>query len=445
MKPAAAGYPGRVTATRHRVVIVGGGFGGLAAARTLRKSDVDVILIDRMNHHLFQPLLYQVATALLSPGDIAPALRDVLRSQRNARVVLGTATELDAQARTVTVELPDRRQEVVAYDSLVVAAGSADSYFGHEEWREVALPMKTLSDAVRLRSRLLTAFENAANAQDPAERARWLTIAIVGAGPTGVELAGQVAAMARRSLRNQFRDIDPASARVVLIDAVDTVLPPFAEPLRAHTRKTLGKLGVEVLLSKMVADVDQEGVLLRAKDKSESRLAARTVIWAAGVKPAAFADQLAKATGVETDKKGKIKVRPDCSLPGHPELFAVGDLANLDDLPGLAAPAIQQGEHVGEVIKARLGERTPPPAFRYRDRGTMATVSPGDAVADVRGLKLRGLIGKAAWLAVHLAFLVGWRNRIAVLAEWGWLLATGRRSQRIILEAADEGMARGKR
>ncbi|MGO1052325.1 NAD(P)/FAD-dependent oxidoreductase [Crossiella sp. CA198] len=433
-----------MNATRHRVVIVGGGFGGLAAARALRKSDVDVVLIDRMNHHLFQPLLYQVATALLAPGDIAPALRDVLRGQRNARVVLGTATELDARARTVRVELPDRRHEVVEYDSLVVAAGSADSYFGHEQWREVALPMKTLSDAVRLRSRLLTAFENAANAHDPAERARWLTIAIVGAGPTGVELAGQVAAMARRGLRRQFRDIDPASARVVLIDAVDTVLPPFAEPLRAHTAKTLGKLGVEVVLNRMVAEVDQEGVLLRAKDEREGRLAARTVIWAAGVRPADFADQLVKATEAPTDKKGRIKVEPDCSLPGHPEIFAVGDLANLDDLPGLAAPAIQQGAHVGEVIRARLGERPAPPRFRYRDRGTMATVSPGDAVADLRGLKLRGLLGKAAWIAVHLAFLVGWRNRIAVLAQWGWLLTTGRRSQRIILEAADEGMVRRK-
>ncbi|MBP2471609.1 NADH dehydrogenase [Crossiella equi] len=428
--------------TRHRVVIVGAGFGGLAAARALAKADVDVVVVDRMNHHLFQPLLYQVATALLAPGDIAPALRQVLHRQRNTRVLLGSATELDAQARTVRVELPDRRTEVLHYDSLVVAAGSADSFFGHDEWREHVLPMKTLSDAVQLRSRLLTAFENAANAHDPAERARWLTIAIVGAGPTGVELAGQVAAMARRTLRCQFRDLDPTEARVVLLDAVDTVLPPFAPPLREHTRQTLRKLGVDVELGQLVSDVDAEGVLLKDKNDHEHRLYSRTVVWAAGVRPADFASAVVKATDAETDNKGKIRVTDDCQVPGHPEIFAVGDLANLQDLPGLAAPAMQQGEHAAKVVLARAGLAPAPPPFRYRDRGTMATVSPGDAVADVRGLKLTGLIGKAAWLAVHLAFLVGWRNRGIVLANWAVLLLTGRRAQRVILEAADEGMVR---
>ncbi|GAA3988113.1 NAD(P)/FAD-dependent oxidoreductase [Allokutzneria multivorans] len=423
-----------MTAAAHRVVIVGAGFGGLAAARALKDAPVEVTVVDRMNHHLFQPLLYQVATALLPPGDIAPAIRDVLHGQRNAKVLLGEVVGFDTTGKHVEVVLSDGASRELSYDTLVVAAGATDSYFGHDEWREVARPMKTLADAIDLRSRLLSAFENAAAAESAEECDRWMTIAIVGAGPTGVELAGQVAAMARRTLRKQFRGLlDPTRVRVVLMDAVDSVLPPFSPKLREHTKRTLEKLGVEVLLGKKVTDVDGDGVVY---EPGEQRLPARTVIWSAGVKASPLAEELAKATGAESDRKGRVLVRPDCAIPEHPEVFAIGDMISLDEIPGVAAPAIQEGRYVAKVISARLAGNPAPEPFRYNDRGTMATVSPGDAVADVRGLKLTGLIGKLAWVAVHLAFLVGWRNRAAVLFKWAWLVTTGRRSQRIILEPA---------
>ncbi|SDM62681.1 NAD(P)/FAD-dependent oxidoreductase [Allokutzneria albata] len=425
-----------MTAAAHRVVIVGAGFGGLAAARALRGAPVEVTVVDRMNHHLFQPLLYQVATALLPPGDVAPAIRDVLRGQHNAKVLLGEVVGFDTAAKEVDVVLSDGAGRKIGYDTLVVAAGATDSYFGHDEWREVARPMKTLADAIDLRSRLLSAFENAAAAEDPAECDRWMTIAIVGAGPTGVELAGQVAAMARRTLRRQFRGLlDPTRVRIVLLDAVDSVLPPFSPKLREHTRRTLEKLGVEVRLGKKVTGVDGDGVVYEPGDE---RLPARTVIWSAGVKASPLAEELAKATGAESDRKGRILVEPDCAVPGHPEIFAIGDMISLNDIPGVAAPAIQEGRYVAKVIGARLARTPRPGPFRYHDRGTMATVSPGDAVADVRGLKLTGFIGKLAWALVHLTFLVGWRNRAAVMLEWAWLVTTGRRSQRIILEPAQQ-------
>ncbi|SDD12765.1 NAD(P)/FAD-dependent oxidoreductase [Actinokineospora iranica] len=419
---------------RPRIVVVGAGFGGLRAVRGLRGVDAEVVLIDRVNHHLFQPLLYQVATALLPAGDIAPALRSVLRKQDNARVLLGEVTGVDAQAKTVRLSLPDGSTRALDYDTLVVAAGSTDSYFGHDEWRTHAPPMKTLANAVALRSRLLRAFENAANAEDPDERARWLTIVVVGAGPTGVELAGQVAAMTRRAFRRQFRTLDPRQARVVLVDAAPAVLPPFAEPLREHTRRELERLGVEIRLNEAVADIDADGVTTTDEDHMRHRICAPTVVWAAGVKASPLAAELAKATGAEVDRKGRLLVAPDCALPGHPEIFAIGDMVNLGDLPGMAEPALQQGHHVAKVIRSRLAGEPSPGPFRYLDLGTMATISPGDAVADIRGLRLRGLPGKIAWAGVHLAFLVGWRNRVAVLAEWAWTIATGRRTQQVILE-----------
>jgi NADH dehydrogenase len=425
-------------ANQHRVVVIGGGFGGLATVRGLRDADADVLLVDRVNHHLFQPLLYQVATALLPPGDIAPALRAVLRDQKNARVLLGEVTGVDAQAREVKVALPDGSFRLVGYDTLVVAAGSTDSYFGHDEWQKVAPPMKSLAHAVHLRSQLLRAFEVAAVTEDPEERRRWLTFAIVGAGPTGVELAGQIADMTRRTLRGQFRDLDPTQVRIVLLDAAPSVLPPFDEPTRAHTRRSLERLGVEVRLDEMVADISEDGVVtkpMQAGDDAPSRhVPARNVIWAAGVKAAPLAAELARATGVETDRKGRIVVRPNCTLPGHPEIFAVGDMINLNDLPGMAEPALQEGHYVAKVIRARLAGRYAPKRFRYLNLGSMATISPSDAVADIGKLHLRGTIGKIAWALVHIAFLVEWRNRIAVLVEWFWFLATGRRAQRIILE-----------
>ncbi|MFD4641884.1 NAD(P)/FAD-dependent oxidoreductase [Lentzea sp. NPDC058436] len=411
--------------SKHRVVVVGGGFGGLGVVRGLKRADAEVTLIDRTNHHLFQPLLYQVATALLPAGDIAPAFRAVLRRQRNAHVLLGEVTGFDTAAKRVHVDLPDGRSRQVEYDTLVVAAGSRDSYFGHDEWAESAPPMKTLEQAVNLRSRLLRAFETAVAADDPKQ---WLSFAVVGAGPTGVELAGQLADLARRALKGQFREIDPRDVRITLMDAVPHVLPPFSPPLREHARVKLERLGVTVMTGAMVESIDSEGLTTKDGDRVE----AKTIIWAAGVQASPLAGKLAEATGAETDRKGRIRVNPvDCSVTD--DVFAIGDMVNLNDLPGIAEPALQEGHHVARVIKARLRGRRAKP-FRYLDLGTMATISPGDAVADIKKLRLKGVIGKVAWAVVHIAFLVGWRNRVAVLAQWAWNLVTGRRAQPIILE-----------
>ena len=408
----------------HRVVVVGGGFGGLGVVRGLKRADVEVTLIDRTNHHLFQPLLYQVATALLPAGDIAPAFRAILRRQRNAHVLLGEVTGFDTTAKLVDVGLPDGSSRRVPYDTLVVAAGARDSYFGHDDWAESAPPMKTLEQAVDLRSRLLRAFENAVSG-DPRQ---WLSFAVVGAGPTGVELAGQLADLARRALKGQFREIDPRDIRITLLDAAPHVLPPFSAPLRRHARAKLEKLGVTVMTGAAVESVDATGLTTKDGDRVE----ARTIIWAAGVQASPLARKLAEATGAELDRKGRILVSPaDCAVADG--VFAIGDMVNLNDLPGIAEPAIQEGHHVARVIKARLDGREAKP-FRYLDLGTMATISPGDAVADIRKLRLKGLIGKAAWAVVHIAFLVGWRNRVAVLATWALNAVTGRRAQPIIME-----------
>ncbi|MGW6932446.1 NAD(P)/FAD-dependent oxidoreductase [Lentzea sp. NPDC054927] len=410
---------------KHRVVVVGGGFGGLGVVRGLKRADVEVTLIDRTNHHLFQPLLYQVATALLPAGDIAPAFRAILRKQRNARVLLGEVTGFDTKAKRVHVDLPDGTSNNVEYDTLVVAAGSRDSYFGHDDWAESAPPMKTLEQAVDLRSKLLRAFETAVVADDPKQ---WLSFAVVGAGPTGVELAGQLADLARRALKGQFREIDPRDIRITLLDAVPHVLPPFSAPLREHARAKLERLGVTVMTNAMVESIDDEGLTTKDGDRVE----ARTIIWAAGVQASPLARELAAATETDVDRKGRILVNPsDCSVAR--DVYAIGDMVNLNDLPGIAEPALQEGHHVARVIKARLQGRETKP-FRYLDLGTMATISPGDAVADIKKLRLKGIIGKAAWAVVHIAFLVGWRNRIAVLTQWAWNLVTGRRAQPIILE-----------
>jgi NADH dehydrogenase len=325
----------------------------------------------------------------------------------------------------VHVDLPDGKSRTVGYDTLVVAAGARDSYFGHDDWAQAAPPMKTLEQAVGLRSKLLRAFETAVVADDPKH---WLSFAVIGAGPTGVELAGQLADLARRALKGQFREIDPRDIRITLLDAVPHVLPPFSAPLREHARMKLERLGVTVLVGAPVETVDAEGVTTKDGDRVE----ARTIIWAAGVQASPLARKLAEATGAEVDRKGRIVVNPaDCSVAR--DIYAIGDMVNLDDLPGIAEPAIQEGHHVARVIKARLQGRESKP-FKYLDLGTMATISPGDAVADIKKLRLKGLIGKVAWAVVHIAFLVGWRNRVAVLTQWAWNLVTGRRAQPIILE-----------
>jgi NADH:quinone reductase (non-electrogenic) len=433
---------------RPRVVVIGGGFGGMRAVRGLREADVDVTLVDRANHHLFQPLLYQVSTALLPPGDIAAPLRRVFDEQHNVTVLMGEAVDLDVAQRTVQVATVASDQREICYDFLVVAVGAVPNYFGNDEWSAAAPPMKTVDDAVGLRDRILRALETAAVTDDESVRQRNLTFAVVGAGPTGVELAGQLAAMGRRMLSRQFAGLPQDEFRILLADAGHDVLAPFAAPLRQHTREKLQELGVEVVLGRPVVAVDDTGVTLGdahggdatgGQTSGGQKVAAATVIWAAGVKPAPFTARVAEAASASTDSKGRLHVGADCTLAGHPEIFAIGDAANHDDLPGIAEPAIQEGKHVARIISARLGGGHPPGPFRYRDLGTMATISPGDAVAQMRFLKLHGAPAKVAWAAVHLAFLVGWGHRGAVLGSWAWTLVTGRRKEQVMLCTVDSG------
>jgi NADH:ubiquinone reductase (H+-translocating) len=409
----------------HRVVIVGCGFAGLFAAKALRRAPVEVVVVDRTNHHLFQPLLYQVATGILSEGDIAPPIRDVLRHQRNARVVLGEVVDLDVEARELTIEtLGD--ETALSYDSLIVATGASQSYFGHDEYARDAPGMKSIDDALELRGRIFGAFEMAELERDPAARASWLTFAIVGAGPTGVELAGQIAELSRRALGGNFRRFDPATARIVLLDGLDTVLPAFPERLRRRARRDLERLGVEVRLGTRVTGVDATGL-----DLGSDRLEARTRIWAAGVQASPLGRLLADRAGAGVDRAGRVQVRPDCSLPGHPEVFAVGDLMALAGLPGLAEVAMQSGHHAARTIVRGLRGQPAQP-FRYRDLGTMATISRFRAVATVGRLQIGGFAGWLMWLVVHLAFLTGFKNRVSAVANWAVaFLGRGRRQRTI--------------
>ncbi|MDQ2706230.1 MAG: NAD(P)/FAD-dependent oxidoreductase [Actinomycetota bacterium] len=419
---------------RPRVVIVGAGFGGLMAARGLRHAPMDILLLDRTNHHLFQPLLYQVATGILAPGEIAPPVRKIMRRAANTRLELGDVTEIQLDHRAVTVCGPDGRTRQVPYDYLIVAAGAQDTYFGHDEWAAHLYPMKTLAHALRLREQILLAYEYAANCTDVAERERWMTFAIVGAGPTGVELAGQLATLCEE-LRPEFDQIDPTCSRIVLIDALDELLTSFPETLRTHAKDRLRSLGVDIALGAKVTDVDTNGITITTKDGPSERIETHTAIWAAGVRASPLAAAL--ATEAEVDGKGRVRVRPDCSVPGHPEVFAIGDLANLDDLPGLCEPAMQQGSHVAKVLRNRASEKSEPAAFAYRDLGTTATISGTDAIAEVFGVKLHGPLGKLAWALVHIAFLIGWGNRAGVLVRWLFLGLTRTRPERMIVHGLD--------
>src|SRR5512133_2021920 len=409
----------------HRVVIVGCGFGGLFAARALRRAPVEVVVVDRTNHHLFQPLLYQVATGVLSEGDIAPPIRDVLRRQRNARVVLGEVVDIDVDDRQLTIDTLGRTT-VLPYDSVIVATGASQSYFGHDQYAIDAPGMKTIDDALELRGRIFGAFEMAELESDDAARAPWLTFAIVGAGPTGVELAGQIAELSRRALGANFRGFDPATARIVLLDALDTVLPSYPERLRRRARRDLERLGVEVRLSSRVVGVDEAGL-----DLEGDRIEARTKIWAAGVQASPLGRLLADRAGAAIDRSGRVEVQPDCSLAGHPELFVVGDLMALNGLPGLAEVAMQSGHHAARTIARRLRGRPTKP-LRYLDLGTMATISRFRAVVSLGRLRVTGFIGWLMWLVVHLAFLTGFKNRISAVANWAVaFLGRGRRQRTI--------------
>jgi NADH dehydrogenase len=407
------------TATeRHRVVVVGGGFGGLFAVRLLGHRPVDVTLVDRRNHHLFQPLLYQVATGMLSPGQIAPPIRHIVRKRKNVRVELAEVTAFDLDQRIVHAKtIADIHQLEIPYDSLIVATGVTQSYFGHDELARYAPGMKTIDDALELRRRIFGAFEMAAIEPDPEEQRKWLTTVIVGAGPTGVELAGQVRELAVRCLKGEYRVFDPASMRVIVVDGGKAPLATFGDKLSDSAAKELERIGVELRMNARVVGVDPDGVDVLESDGSTSRIDAHTAIWAAGVQASPLAAILAKASGASVDRAGRIEVLPDLSLPGHPEVFAIGDMAALDDLPGVAEVAMQGGLHAANTITRRLEGKAPAP-FKYRDLGSVATISRFRAVASVRGVRLHGFPGWVVWFFVHLGFLTGYGNRLSTMARW---------------------------
>ncbi|MFC5380958.1 NAD(P)/FAD-dependent oxidoreductase [Aquipuribacter nitratireducens] len=424
---------GRRTTGRPHVVVVGSGFGGLFATRHLAKADVDVTLVSRTSHHLFQPLLYQVATGILSEGDIAPSTREVLSGQTNATVLLGEVTDIDLDSRCVRSQVLDS-ETVTTYDHLVVAAGAGQSYFGNDHFALWAPGMKSIDDALELRGRIFGAFELAELAWDEAETARMLTFVVVGAGPTGVEMAGQIAELSRQTLRRDFRRIDPTSARVVLVDAAPKVLPGFDDSLGRAAHEQLEKMGVDVQLGAMVVGVDRFGLDVKDSDGTTRRIDARCKVWAAGVQASALGAQLAEQSGAELDRSGRVKVEPDLTLPGHPEVHVVGDMMALEGLPGVAQVAIQGGEHAAREIRRSLaGEATGEP-FRYKDKGSMATIARFSAVADVGGRKFSGFVAWVLWLAVHLLYLVGFKNRVTTLLKWTITFVGRGRSERAVTQ-----------
>jgi NADH:ubiquinone reductase (H+-translocating) len=411
-----------------RVIIVGGGFGGLAAAKALKNTPAEVILIDRTNHHLFQPLLYQVATSALTPAQIATPIRGILRKQGNATVILGEVTGVDKDRKCVIVRDADRQDVCVAYDYLILATGVTHSYFGHNEFEEFAPGLKSLADAVAIRNKILQAFEQAEAEDDPSRHRDLLTFILVGAGPTGVEMAGALAILVRSTLRSEFRRIDPASARILLVDMAPRVLPPFSEDLSAAAKRRLEELGVEVRLGHGVDRIDAEGIVVAGE-----RIASKTVIWTAGVAPS----PAGKWLKVETDRAGRVRVQSDVTVPGHPEIFVVGDTASFEEdgkpLPGVAQVAIQQGHYAGKLIHNRIVGRTPPGPFRYFDKGSMAVVGKGFAVLQSYKVRVSGFGAWLAWAAIHLQFLATSSLRLTVFLQWVWTYFTGQRGSRLIV------------
>jgi NADH dehydrogenase len=409
-----------------RVVILGCGFGGLFAARALRKAPVEVTVVDRTNHHLFQPLLYQVATAGLAAPAIAEPIRRALAKQKNATVLYGEAQRVDVEGRKVVLE----NGETLAYDRLILATGATDSYFGHDEWRAHAPGLKTLEDAFELRSRILLAFEHAEREADPVKRAAWLTFVVIGAGATGVEMAGMLAEISRHTLKGEFRRFDPRNARVVLVEGMDRVLPPYTPDLSERARVQLERLGVTVWLGRKVTGIDAQGVQLGG-----DRLEAKTVVWCAGV----AASPLGATLGVPLERGGRVIVEPDLSVPGHPEIQAVGDLAYLPQheppVPGVAPAAKQMGRHAARSIIAALAG-TPARPFRYRDYGQLATIGRSKAVAMFGRIHVWGWLAWVAWLTAHIYFLIGFRNRLVVLIDWAWAYWTFERSARVVDKGA---------
>jgi NADH dehydrogenase len=424
----------------YRVVIVGGGFGGLRCARALRRAPVRSTLVDRRNFHLFQPLLYQVATGALSPANIAAPLRNLLKRARNCAVLLGEAAGIDVQKRELLLADGSR----LPYDSLVLAPGSRHHYFGHDEWERFAPGLKTVEDATEMRRRIFAAFEAAEREPDQARRAALLTFVVVGGGPTGVELAGSLAEIARRTMRGEFQRIDPAKSRIVLIEAGERLLAGFDPELSRRAVRDLERLGVEVHVGARVTDVRADGVALHVNGRDEA-IATDTVLWGAGVQASPLCRTVAQALGVELDRAGRIAVTPECSIPGQPEIFVIGDAARFQPpgesapLPGLAAVAIQQGEHVAHVIACRLARRDPRP-FRYRDYGNLATIGKRLAVGELGRWKLAGTVAWLVWALVHVMKLIGFQARLLVLIQWAWYWVTWNRSARLITgEVASPG------
>ena len=426
----------------HRVVIVGGGFGGLYAAQSLRRSPVQVTVIDKRNFHLFQPLLYQVATGGLSPANIASPVRSVLKNQRNARVLLGEVTGFDVANKEVI--LPDGQ---VPFDSLILAAGSQTFYFNHDDWVPLAPGLKTVEDATEIRRRVLSAFEAAERESDPEKQRRWLTFVLVGGGPTGVEMAGAVSELARHTLRRDFRSINPASARIILVEGNDRILPPFPAVLSAKAKKSLERMGVEVWTSCNVKDVHPSYVLVERKAAAgspqadgaagEVKIDTATVIWAAGVRASPLGKALADATGAKLDRGGRVVVEKDMSVPGHPNVFVIGDLAAATypdgkPLPGLAPVAMQEGRYVARLITRRLRGKSPPGPFKYWDKGNMATIGRASAVVDLYWWRFSGWFAWLTWLFVHIMYLIQFQNRLLVLFQWFWNYLTRNRSARLI-------------
>jgi NADH dehydrogenase len=427
---------------RHRVVVIGGGFGGLQAVHHLRRAPVEVTLIDRRNFHLFQPLSYQVATGALSATEICFPLRWIFRRHRNVRVLMAEVTDFDLEDRAVRVDpvVGDTGPFSVPYDSLIVAGGSHYSYFGHDEWQEVAREVKSLESALAVRAQILSAFEAAELETDKERHRAWLTFVVVGGGPTGVEMAGQIGELAGDTLRREFRSVDPTDGRILLVETVDRLLTTFPPKLSEKAARSLEHLGVTPLPGHTVVDIDEHGVTVEDSDHHQERVPARTVIWAAGVTASSVARQLGEATGAEVDRAGRVSVAPDLTLPGHPEVFALGDMVRVlgedgepQQLLGVAPVAMQQGRYAAQVVKTRLRGEEPEP-FRYRDKGNVATIGRARAVADVKGLRVSGFPAWLLWLGIHIWYLIGFQNRLLVLIRWSFSFITRGRGGRVIEE-----------
>jgi NADH dehydrogenase len=420
----------------HRVIVLGGGFGGLSAVQRLKRAPVEVILIDRRNFHLFQPLMYQIATGSLSPGEIAAPLRGVLSRQRNTQVLLGEVSDIDPAAKKI--QLLDGA--TFDYDSLIVATGSQTSYYGNDSWREWAPSLKSVEEATAIRHKILYAFERAERAATHEESRAWLTFVIVGAGATGMELAGALAEIANETLKHDFRHINPQEARILLVEGGPRVLPSFPEDLSAKAEKLVTKLGVEVMKGVMVTSIDANGVTFRRGDKTES-LAAHTVLWAGGVETTTFGRKLAQRTHAETEKSGRIKVNPDLTIPNYPDIFIVGDLAHATDkdgkpMPGVAQVAIQGGAFAAKTIKSRIENKKAEAAFHYFNKGDMAVIGRAAAVANIFGFHLSGFIAWFTWLFIHLIYIVEFQNRVMVFIQWGFEYLTFSRGARLITGTA---------